>query len=142
MQDQIDDTDDGEAEASVALARSVVKPGYKLAYIAKAEAMTRKPKGVPMKALKRMSGDWLAVELAKRTLDPKGKLIVTSFEAILDANGVKHDHWNRTTKGWQGRLRMTGRLAMERLVAAAGELVLPEGGSLPAPRNWVAAHQR
>lgn len=140
--DQIDDTDDGEAEASVSSARSVVKAGYKVRYIERAVAMTRKPKGVPMKALKRSSNDWLAIELAKRTLDPKAKLIVTSFEAILDANGVAHAKWNRTTKGWQGRLRMTGRLTLERIVAAAGELALPDGSTLPAPRAWVAAHQR
>lgn len=134
--------DDGEAEASVALPRSVVKPTYKLRYIERANAMQRKPKGVPTKALKRQSGDWLAIELAKLTLDPKARLIVASFEAVLDQNGVPHAHWNRTSKGWQGRLRMTGRLALERVVAAAGVLVTPSGEALPAPRAWVAAHTR
>lgn len=134
---------DDEEQADFELrTNSVVKTGYKVLYRTKADAMARRPKGVPLKALRRMTGDWLAVELAKATLDEKAKLVVPKFEAVLDANGVKHSHWNRTTKGWQGRLRMTGRLALERLVAAAGELALPNGSTVKAPRNWVAAHQR
>lgn len=93
-----------------------------------------------MKALKRSTSDWLAIELARRTLDEKAVLSVPAFTAILDANGVKHAHWNRTTKGWQGRLRMTGRLALQRVVAEAGELALPDGSAIPAPKNWVAKH--
>lgn len=134
--------DDEEQAADEVAARSVVKTGYKVAYRQKADAMVRRPKAVPLKALRRMSGDWLAIELAKVTLDPKAKLIVSEFEAVLTANGVDHAKWNRTTKGWQGRLRMTGRLALERIVAAAGSLTLPNGEAIPAPRSWVAAHQR
>lgn len=134
--------DDGEAEAMVHSANSVVKSAYKQRYLDRANALQRKPKGVPTKALKRMSGDWLAIELAKLTLDTKAKLVVGQFEAVLDANGVPHAHWNRTTKGWQGRLRMTGRLALERVVAANGVLAVPTGEALPAPRAWVAAHTR
>lgn len=133
--------EDDEAELRIGAPNSVVRDAYKVKYRDRAEAMQRRPKGVPLKALKRQSGDWLALELAKRTLDEKAKLVVTSFEAILDANGVKHSHWNRTTKGWQGRLRMTGRLALQRVVAEAGALALPNAEAIPAPRNWVAAHQ-
>jgi hypothetical protein len=136
--DNVDVSDDGEAEASVSLPRSVVRPGYKQRYIERAEALQRKPMGVSMKALKRMTGDWLAIELAKLTLDPKSKLVVASFEAVLAANGVKYDHWNRTSKGWQGRFRMTGRLALQRVVAEAGELAVPNGAAIAAPRSWVA----
>lgn len=133
--------DDGEPEPEESLPNSVVKSTYKTKYRMRAEAMTRKPKGVPTKALRRMTGDWLAIELAKLTLDDKAKLVVSKFEAVLDANGVAHSHWNRTTKGWQGRLRMTGRLALQRVVAEDGELVLPDGSTIAAPRSWVAKHQ-
>lgn len=139
-----DEVDGDEAELEVEgldLPNSVVKSTYKVKYAQRAIDMARKPKGVSLKALKRMTGDWLAIELAKRTLDDKAKLKVADFEAILDANGIAHAHWNRTTKGWQGRLRMTGRLALQRVVAEDGELVLPDGATLAAPRAWVAKHQ-
>lgn len=141
-QTELDATDDGEAEASVSLPRSVVKPTYKLRYLDRANAMARKPKGVPTKALKRSSCDWLAVELAKLVLDPKAKLVVGQFDAVLEANGVDPAKWNRTSKGWQGRLRMSGRLALEPIVAAEGVLHVPGGEAIPAPRQWVAAHTR
>ena len=119
---------------------SVVAGSFKVKYRERAIAMTRKPKDVSMKALKRSTSDWLAIELARRTLDEKAVLSVPAFEAILDANGVAHRHWNRTTKGWQGRLRMTGRLALQRIVAEHGELALPDGSAIPAPKNWIAKH--
>lgn len=119
---------------------SVVAGTFKAKYRERALTMARKPKDVPMKALKRSTNDWLAIELARRTLDEKAVLSVSAFEAILDANGVKHSHWNRTTKGWQGRLRMTGRLALQRVVAENTELALPDGTAIPAPKNWIAKH--
>lgn len=120
---------------------SVVKSAYKAKYRERAANMNRKPKDIPAKALKRSTSDWLAIELARRTLDDKAKLVVPAFEAILDANGVKHDHWNRTTPGWQGRLRMTGRLALQRIVAEHdGHLNLPDGSTIVAPKSWTAKH--
>lgn len=136
--DELDELD-GEVE-ELHTPNSVVKATYKLKYAERAAHGIRNSKGIPKKALKRTTADWLALELARRTLDEKAKLVVPSFEAILDANGVKHAHWNRTTRGWQGRLRMTGRLALQRVVAEAGELALPSGEALIAPRSWVAKH--
>lgn len=131
---------EADAEAAIALPRSVVKSGYKAKYAEREAAMQRRPKGIPRKALARSTGDWLALQLMELTLDEKAKLVVSSFEAILDANGIDHTKWNRTTKGWQGRLRMTGRLALQRVVAQNGVLVTPAGDRVP-PRQWVAAHQ-
>lgn len=143
-QDAAHETDNGVADLvdveEEHTPNSVVKGEYKRKYAERAVAMARKPKGVPLKALKRSNTDWLAIELAKRTLDEKAKLVVPSLEAILDANGIRHSHWNRTTKGWQGRLRMTGRLALQRVVAEDGELVLPDGSTIPAPKAWCAKH--
>lgn len=131
---------EAEAAAAIETARSVVKSTYKRRYAEREAAMQRRPKGVSRKALARSNADWLAVELAKLTLDEKSRIVVPAFEAILDANGVAHAHWNRTTKGWQGRLRMTGRLALQRVVAEAGELALPDGSTVAAPRSWIAKH--
>lgn len=124
-----------EIEAQIALPKSVVGRSYKLRY--KERAMEA---GLRGKAAKRSCNDWLAQELNGHCLDEKEKLIVDTFEAILTANGVKHEHWNRVTNGWQGRLRMTGRLALQRIVAETGVLVLPEGETLEAPADWVAKH--
>jgi len=120
---------------------SVVALGYKQKYAARAAARERAVKGVSTKALKRSSQDWLALLLAKHTLGEKDKIDVAKFEAILDANGVAHSHWNRTTAGWQGRLRMTGRLALNRVVSEAGQIIIGDE-AIEAPRSWIAAHAK
>lgn len=130
---------DADAALAIATPGSVVSSNYKRRYAERAAA--KKTRGMSKKAASRSCGDWLAVQIAKHTLDEKDKLIVEALEDLLDANGVAHSHWNRTTKGWQGRLRMTGRLALQRVVAEAdGELVLPDGSTEKAPRSWVAKH--
>lgn len=129
-----------ETEIEALRTGSVVSATAKQRYAERAAARQRAVKGISKKALKRSSQDWLALELAKRTLDEKDKLVVEAFEHILDANGVKHSHWNRTTAGWQGRLRMTGRLALQRVVAENGKLELGEGISIEAPKTWVQKH--
>jgi len=133
--DHGEDGDDGDEDFRP---HSVVAGSYKAKYRTRARERHVKPKGVAQKALERSCGDWLAVELAKRILTEgkKPSLRVAVFEAILDANGVKHLHWNRTTPGWQGRLRMTGRLALQRIVAENGTLVIPGEGELSAPKAW------
>jgi hypothetical protein len=122
-----------EAEANEVRARSVVAPSYKTKYKEKAVSKGRRDK-----AAYRSCDDWLAREFAKvvLTTDKKRQLIVPELEALLDANGVKHAHWNRTTPGWQGRLRMTGGLALRRIVADVGFLVLADGTQVEAPRAW------
>ena len=120
---------------------SVVKPTYKLRYAERAAHGVKGAGSIPKKALKRSTNDWLALELGKRVLDPKAKLVVPSLLAILEANGIDHTPWSaKETRGWQGRLRMSGRLALQRVVAEAGELVVPGEGAIPAPRAWVAKH--
>ncbi len=135
------------ATEDAARAGSVVKGAYKMRYAER--ALTAKPvKGVSKKARARSCGDWLAVTQQKLTLVEKDAISVAAFESILDANGVKHDHWNRTTKGWQGRLRMTGRLSLQRIVAEGGELEVPAdlaeakgvATTLVAPASWVKAN--
>lgn len=132
---------EAQLEADVSRARSVVKPTYKIAYAQRVLDGARGKKGVSKKAQARSCGDWLALELAALTLDDKNRLDVAAFCAILTANGIKHDQWNTTTKGWQGRFRMTGRLALQRAVAAEEQLYVPNAEPIKAPRSWVAKHQ-
>lgn len=122
----------------IALPKSVVKPTYKLAYAARVVNGARGKKGVSKKAQARSCGDWLALELASRTLDDKNQLQLDAFTAILDANGVDHSRWTNRSKGWQGRFRMTARLALQKVVAQEEALYLPNGESLKAPGTWVA----
>jgi hypothetical protein len=50
------------------------------------------------------------------------------FERICAANGVDLSKYNRTNKGWQGRLRMTGRnLLAKRVLENNGYVVMPAG---------------
>jgi hypothetical protein len=130
-----------EAAAAIDTPRSVVRSQYKARYAQREAAMTRRPKGISRKALARSSGDWLAIELARYALDDKAKLIVALFDQVLSDNGIDPTRWNRTTKGWQGRLRMSGRLALEPIVAAQGFVAI-DGEQIAAPKSWIAAHTR
>ena len=50
------------------------------------------------------------------------------FERICSVNGVNLSKYSRTNKGWQGRLRMTGRnLLAKRVAENNGYLVMPDG---------------
>lgn len=122
----------------ITLARSVVKSTYKLAYAMKVANGARGKKGVSKKAQARSCGDWLALELGARILDDKNQLQLDAFTAILDANGVDHSRWTNRSKGWQGRFRMTARLALQKVVANEEALMLADGTSVKAPGSWVA----
>jgi len=86
-------------------------------------------------------GDWLHQELELRTVDGFGKLDLPAFEAICEENGVSLEKYNRTSNGWQGRLRMTGRILLRSKILKSGSLLV-EGEKLEAPREWIAAQQR
>jgi hypothetical protein len=124
-----------EIDDQIEKRRSVVAVGYKRLYRNRALEAGRLGK-----APKRSCDDWLARELAKVVLDDKERLVVSRLEAVLDENGVAHRNWNRVTPGWQGRLRMSGRMALQRIVAQRGALLL-DGESREAPEAWVAKHR-
>lgn len=149
-----------EIAPEVVLPRSVVATSYKRKYAERA-LTAKNVKGVSKKARARSCGDWLSVTLAKLCLvqEPcvdedtgetlkRDAISIERFTAILDANGVDHSRWTNRSKGWQGRFRMTGRLALQRVVAEGGELEIPaelasERGfdlTVPAPASWVKAH--
>jgi hypothetical protein len=110
---------------------SVVKTTYKKKYAARAAEVGGG------KVAQRSCWDWLAQELASECLIGT-KISIDRFLAILDANGVDHSRWQNRAKGWEGRLRMTGRLALQKVVAAQGGLKTAEGAMLEAPAEWVA----
>jgi len=115
--------------------RSVVSPKYKHRYANRAV-----DSGNKRKAAQRSAWDWLAQTIAGECLDENDRLLVDKFHALLDANGVDHSRWTNRNKGWEGRLRMTGRLALQRVVAEAGVLQTADGETLEAPTEWVAKY--
>jgi hypothetical protein len=124
---------DAEVAADNAKRGSVVRSAYKHKYAQRAAATGGG------KVAQRSCWDWLAQELAAECLVGT-KISIERFLAILDANGVDHSRWTNRSKGWEGRLRMTGRLALQRVVAAQGHLKTAEGAELEAPADWVAKH--
>lgn len=83
-------------------------------------------------------GDWLAQVLIEHT-STNGQLDVAKLDAVAQANGVDNSKWNRTSNGWQGRLRMTTRNVLVRIVATKGVLVIDDQ-ELKAPDAWVRAN--
>ena len=124
---------DEQIESDIAKPRSVVRTAYKEKYRDRAVEA-----GTARKAAKRSTWDWLAQTLAGECLVGKDRIDIDRFLAVLDANAVDHSRWTNRAKGWEGRLRMTGRLALQRVVAEAGTLSLPDGETLEAPAEWVA----
>ncbi len=122
---------DAEVEEDNAKPSSVVRPGYKQKYAERAAAA-----GLGKKA-QRSCWDWLAQTLAAQCLDENGKISIEHFLTILECNGVDHSRWQNRNKGWEGRLRMTGRLALQKIVAQQGVLKTPEDEFVADPA-WVA----
>lgn len=130
---------EAEAEAAIALPKSKVKASYKAKYAEREAAMVRRPKGLSRKAIARCNGDWLAFELAKRTLGEKDKLVLEAWYAICEANGVDWQRWAHLNPGQQ---RMCGGLALRAVVADQEELLLPGDETAVPPRTWLAKYQR
>lgn len=124
-----------EVAADIAKKNSVVQTKYKKRYAERAALAGHKGK-----AAQRSAWDWLAQTIAGECLDDKARISIERFLALLDANGVDHSRWQNRSKGWEGRLRMTGRLALQRVVAEAGMLKTPDGETLEAPADWIAKY--
>lgn len=130
----VNEEEDDEEEDDDKSSGSVVKTTYRIRY---AEA------GHPNHC-----GDWLAETLNGLILG-KTATDLAKFEELCELNGVELAKYNRTTPGWQGRLRMTGRnLLARKIYLAGGVLALPEslrieGGpdNLRAPDDWLATQR-
>jgi hypothetical protein len=112
---------------------SVVSAKFKNRYI-----IAAREAGIKGKAARRSNWDWLAQRIAELCLTPKQAFKVDEFLALLDANGIDHSRWTNRSRGWEGRLRMTGRVALQRIVADSGVLKLPSGDELKAPDEFRA----
>jgi hypothetical protein len=122
--------DEAADEAEEEPTGSVVKPEYRARY---AEM------GHPTHC-----GDWLAEFLNDMCIPGESKETdLVRFEAICNANGVSLAKYNRTSNGWQGRLRMTGRNLLKSVVVRAGFILVPNMDGLldkyEADPEWVAA---
>ena len=122
-----------EVEEDNAKPNSVVHPRFKDKYLANARA-----NGYKGKAAKRSNWDWLSQRIAEQCLTEKHKLKVAEFLALMDANGVDHSRWTNRNKGWEGRLRMTGRVALQKVVANNQGLRNLDGTLSVAPSEFVA----
>jgi len=121
---KITDEDETEEKAPA----SVVAPKFKAKYAAKGDP--------------RNCGDWLAKVLKDAVLDEDRHLDVARLQRIAKMNGVSPEYDNRSP-GWQGRMRMTIGLRMRPVIAAKGEIYVPEGRSkkaIPAPTAFVKAY--
>ena len=126
------DEDDEEEDKPIT---SVVAEKFKLKYIEQAKAA-----GIAGKAAKRSSWDWLAQQIAEQCLGEKEKLNVNDFMDLLECNGVDYSRWTNRNRGWEGRFRMTGRVALQKVVANAGVLKTMSGEIVPPP-EWVEKYK-
>lgn len=117
-----------EVEQQIALPRSVVGRKYKIRYRDRAREA-----GLRGKAAKRSAWDWLAQRMAEQTLTKKAKTDVPALFEFFQANGLDTDRWPNRAPGWEGRLRMTGGLALRRQIAETGLLALRDGTILEVP---------
>jgi hypothetical protein len=89
-------------------------------------------------------GDWLA-ETLNELCRNKGGTNLDLFEDICGMNGVDMSKYSRSSKGWEGRFRMTGRnLLAKRVYTAGGVLKIPLMGDtseLRAPAEWMATQR-
>jgi hypothetical protein len=127
---------EADVEEDNAKPNSVVHVKFKQKYLDNARAL-----GIPGKAAKRSNWDWLAQQIAAQCLDGKHKISISCFLELLDANGVDHSRWTNRSKGWEGRLRMTGRVALQKIVANANALVLLDGTTATPPEDWAAKYR-
>lgn len=115
---------------------SVVESKFKQRYTAHAREA-----GIKGKAARRSNWDWLSQRIAEKCLDSKQKIDIGKFLEILDLNGIDHSKWNSRTVGWEGRLRMTGRVALQRVVADTGKLKLGKREIAVPPADFVAKYK-
>lgn len=129
--EKLEETEAESEEGEEPAEKSVVKAEYRARY---AEA------GHPSHC-----GDELAILINNLCLTKAG-IDMARFEAICEANGVDLTKYNRTTKGWQGRLRMTGRNILSGKVFAAGGVVrTPIEGAEPEYKmsgEWMAGRRK
>lgn len=115
-----EDEDDEELKAG-----GVVQSKYKAEYKARGR--------------KADCGDWLALELEAIKGAATSAEWAQDYLALLDANGVDHSKYGRSSQGWFGRLRMSTGIALRRVVATQGFLRVGKNKRTP-DAEWIAAN--
>jgi hypothetical protein len=126
-----------EEEEDQPKVNSVVADKYKNNYIENA-----KLNGNGNKAARRSNWDWLAQQIAAHCLDEKQHIRMDDFVLLLNMNSVDHSKWTNRNKGWEGRFRMTGRVALQKIVAGNNYLVLPNGDLATPPTEWITKYAK
>jgi len=127
---EAEDAEDSEEEATKEAepqAHSVVKSKYRARYAEDGHPTT--------------CGDELATRL-NNLLHNDGGTNLALLETICNLNEISLEKYNRTSNGWQGRLRMTARnMLAKKAREAGGVLKMPEmlGGELKLSSEWVGA---
>lgn len=86
-------------------------------------------------------GDELANKLDNLVKNAKGTNM-EYFDAIMKANEIDMAKYSKTTNGWQGRYRMTGRnMLAKRVHANGGVLHLPDGTELRMSADWMSSQR-
>jgi len=121
--EEAESPESGEEAEEEKEAKSVVDERFRLRY---------KEQGHPTHC-----GDWLAVTLINLTTNKQG-INTELFEEICQINGVDTSKYSHSSPGWQGRLRMTGRNLLAKVIHKTGVLKLPEhlGEDMPVPAEW------
>jgi hypothetical protein len=122
--EELDAEEKAEEDAEEEKTGSVVKPVYRARY---------KEGGHPTNC-----GDELAFFLKDYCKSTEAQSLAI-FEHVCELNGVNLAKYNRTTHGWQGRLRMTGRNILSRVVfEAGGKLILQNDEVHQMSGEWMA----
>ena len=87
-------------------------------------------------------GDELAI-LLNNLCSNKAGTNIELFDAICAANRVSLAKYDRKAKGWQGRLRMTGRnLLAKKVREQGGYLRMPDGDEYKLSQDWLYEAER
>jgi hypothetical protein len=118
----LDEEEDSEDERP---SSDIINPKYRELYASR---------GNPMHC-----GDWLALTLENQFTNGNGKFDRNLFIDFLEMNGVNTAKpWAvSTTHGWQGRLRMTARLALEFQLAKTGVLIMTPRDKRTVPADFL-----
>jgi len=127
---------EAEVEEDNAKNNSVVLAKFKDKYLQNARAL-----GIKGKAAKRSNWDWLSQQIAAACLGEKDKIRIDDFMRLLEYNGVDYSRWTNRNKGWEGRFRMTGRVALQKVVANANSLKMGDGQDVIPPPDFVARYK-
>lgn len=129
---EIDPTASDEDDEDQRQSGSVVAETYRQAYRVQSSTGTT-------------CGDWLAERLTADTTGADGKVNIADLTHIFETNGLDlRAKWANPAKsnGWQGRYRMSGRLALEKRIALARVYRDHQGAVIHPHAEWLDANDK